>query len=211
MDFAGSARVEVSMANYRGTLFFSFAGPPADGWTEKVDFVAPDNSSAQTIFQQIVTARRYTLSQSIMLSMFKLATVAPKLSAKTTKYFLAQTKIFLCPDVQGGLGFLSVVDTPNAAVLVQVQYNGYSRVGNYQVRGIPDTWWDGGALTPAAQAVNFYFQFLQKIPMQLFHVNRTSGALTIYPMQCSHLQRISSRRTGRPFGQLRGRRRKKVA
>lgn len=199
------------MAMYRGTLFFSFAGPPADGWTEKVDFVAPSNSSAQTILQQIVTARQYTLSQSISIVGVKLATVASKLSTKTTKYFLAQTKIFLCPDVSVGKGFLSVVDTPNAAVLVQVEYTGYSRIGNYQVRGIPDTWWDGGALTPAAQAINFYFQFLGRIPMQLFHVNKTTGVLTPYPMQCAHLNRISSRRTGRPFGLLRGRRHKKPA
>jgi hypothetical protein len=199
------------MANYRFTMYFNFPGPPADGWTEKVDFVAPSTTVAQTIAQQIATARRYTLSQSINIFAFKLATVAPKLSAKTHKYFLAQTKVFLCPDIQGGKGFLSVVDTPNAAVLVQVQYMGYSRVGNYQIRGIPDTWWDAGALTPAATAILFYFQFLQKIPMQLFHVDKTGGTLTIFAMQCSHLQRISSRRTGRPFGLLRGRRGKRIA
>lgn len=198
--------------NYRVVLRFSFQNPLICGFSERYDFNdgGGGNSFAQSVAQRIAQARRVVMSSSWRITRVTLGTILPKLSAKTGKYFNAFTMIQLCPDITGGAGFLGVADNPTSAIYVQQKFVGRSRTVARQMRAIPDTWWENATLQNSAGALNIFFTYLQSIPQIEVVTNKTTGSSSNANLLCSTLQRISSRRTGRPFLPLRGRRSKRA-
>jgi len=198
---------------FRVLLNFTFNGTLTAGFTERWDF--DDGGAGQSYWMNaargVVAARKNVLSQSWRISDVRIGTLAPKLSAKTGKYFTAFKNVQICPNIPGGNGMLGVGDTPNSAVYVRQKFTGASRTVARQMRGIPDTWWDNAALVNAAGGILSFFQNIKNYPQIEFVTNKTTGSATYNVVNCSDLERISSRRTGRPLLPLRGRRSKKHA
>lgn len=199
--------------NFRVTLRFTDNFQPLAGYSERYDF--NDNGAGQSymtnIANQLVRQRRNVLSSNWQISQVTVGTIVPKLSAKTHKYFNAQTLLQLCPGPTGGAGALGVSDPTNTAFYARWKFESNSRTVARQMRGYPDTWWTNAAPDPSAGALNKFYAFLLGIPLINIATNKTTGASTNQSSLCASTQRISSRRTGRPFLPLRGRRAKRPA
>jgi hypothetical protein len=199
--------------NFRVTLLFADNFNPLAGYSERYDF--NDGGSGQSFWTdtatQLVRARRIILSSNWQIQNVKISTVVPKLSAKTGKWFNAATQIQLCPGIDGGAGVLGVSDPTNTAFYIRQKYQGLSRTVARQLRGYPDTFWDQAKIQPTAGVINTFLGFLASIPQIEISTNKTTGASAAHNLMCSSIQRISSRRTGRPFLPLRGRRSKRHA
>lgn len=199
--------------NYRVVLRFAFQDTPLAGYSERYDFNdgGGGDSFATQKAAQLAQARRVVLSNTWIISRVTVGKVVPKLSTKTGKWFNAFTAIQLCPDLIGGKGFLGVADGPQAAIYVKQKFIGRSRTVARQMRGIPDSWWDGGQLTNGTGVLNAFFLFLLTIPQIEIVTSKATGSSFNANLLCSSIERISSRRTGRPFLPLRGRRSKRHA
>lgn len=196
---------------YKLVLVFNSSGTtPLWGFSESFYTNSDVVGDPRGWAQQVVDARRQILASCVSIVAAKLyQNLAPKLSAKTGKWFLSGTFMNLCPDLNLGPGQAGSTDTPAAAVLIQLYATAGARASNRQMRGIPDAVWQNCKVaTGRGQFISFW-QTLQSLGERIITVKASTGALTDSPIGCIKFARISSRRVGRPFGQLRGRRSKR--
>jgi hypothetical protein len=193
--------------NYRCTLIFNGNFVPLVGFSERYDFIAETDDDAMSKCAVIQQQRANFLSQDWFI-------VATRLSELTGvnvsgKCKIVARRIILCPDISVIHGALGPADTPAAAVFVDQFFTGIKKPSHRQFRGIPDDWWDATALTGAREAINTFCRRLKTVGVVRFIATPTACDLSGKPLNCCALRRISSRRVGRPFGLIRGRRSKR--
>jgi hypothetical protein len=204
------------MPVYKGTLLFSYQGLPPVGFSESIMFNAASDAAAKTSIAAWPAQRRKWLASQWQIVGFRLATVTLSGSGGTCKASFKPVQIGACVGTPGGL--LGDADTPFTGVLFRVTFNSPTkRARNYIGRGIPDSWWTAGALSIPAGDGNKFLAWFN------YMVSQGAGAygyaakkalpcpedLALWKSYCT--QRIASRRIGRPFGLIRGRKSKKKA
>jgi len=212
------------MPLYRGTLLFNFNGPPPCGFTESYGFQASSNSSAAATVSNWPTNRSVFLSSSWQIVGFRCAKVEsylkPASGTNPAKCAFKYTPVTVqaCPAPVPGLA--GVTDSPYTAVLIDFFRDDAIHPRTYMARGIPDSWWTGGVLNiPILDQAAFgsWFNYmhntvgfgaLDRGPNNLGppKTTPTTCTLGIHPYVSSCIKRIASRRIGRPFDLLRGRR-----
>jgi len=205
------------MPFYRGTWLFNFPGTPPCGFSESWDFDAATDQLAIQQMQPFFKERAALMSQDWTIIGARLSSLAPVLRGTPTACHIDQTPVDMqiCLKAQPGL-INSDADTPWAALLVDIGTRQSApplsvppRPRRWQLRGIPDDWWQGVLNVPPAQlaAINDFVKYL-RTQLQAGHVKANSGcnALAMQPYTAGCVKRISNRQIGRPFGLLVGRR-----
>lgn len=212
------------MAIYRGTMLFEFLQAPVCGFSESFAFTAVDDDDAKNAIATWPAKRKTFLSQRWTIVGFRLAKVEsflpmvtpPKVAA--CKFKFTPVTVQACPaPVAGDLG---EADNPYTTVLIDFFRDDKKHPRAYMARGIPDSWWSNSHISiPPAEQGNFDLWFLNM--KNLYHfgaIDRgpnnlgppkeppTSCNLQIHPYTSNCVRRIASRRIGRPFDLLRGRR-----
>jgi len=195
------------MGQYRVYILFNEGRKPQSGFSERYDIEAADDATATTVAGQIKDARRTFLAVNWSVVAVRLAKVAAK--SLTPKCKIIARQIRLCPDISGGDGLAGDMDIPAAAVFADFFYNGVPLPSHRQFRGIPDDWWDAAGLTQAKEAIETFCRRLRALGHVRFIPSDSCTSLGGFPLKCCATRRISSRRVGRPFGLLRGRRSKR--
>jgi hypothetical protein len=212
------------MPKYRGTLLFNFNGPPPAGFSESYGFNDTNDGAAATNVSNWANVRRNFLSNSWQIVGYRVAKVESYLkpasgpTAASCQFKYTPVTIQACPAPVVGL--LGVTDTPYTAVLIDFFRDDAKHPRTYMARGIPDTWWTAGALSiPIADnaLLNAWFSYMKNTvgfgaldrgPNNLGPPKTTPSTCTlaIHPYVAMCVKRIASRRIGRPFDLLRGRR-----
>jgi len=202
------------MANYKGTLLFTYQGSPPCGFSESFMFEAASDLVAKGVIANWPGQRIKWLASQWKIVGFRLASISNVTVSGKCKQVYTPVQIGACAGSPSGL--LSDADTPFTAVLFKVMFaDPAKRPRQYLARGIPDTWWTAGALTiPAADGNKFltWFNFMKAQATGAFFyapkkVPPCPTSLTPWSTYCT--TRIASRRIGRPFGLIRGRKSKK--
>lgn len=212
------------MSILKGTILFEFAGPPAAGFSESWSWEGT-TANAVTRLNEVMTARAQVLSSSWRIIGGRVGVVNAGMvtnpsppPSEICKANVRMIQPIVCPVAITGL--LGVTDTPWAAVLVQLTkrpneeilqtFNDAGRPRQQQHRGIPDTWWTGGELDiPAGDNVKmtaFYHLVTNVWRMGQYKLEPEACELFFIRYRGYCLKRISNRRIGRTFFQLRGRR-----
>jgi len=199
------------MPAYKGTLLFNYTGSQPAGFSESIEFTATGDFSAGASLATWPAQRSTWLAQQWSIVGFRLASVInDSVSGKCVQKF-APIQIAACPTPV--VGQLGDADSPYAAVLFDIRFNDLAkRIRPFLARGIPDTWWSTGAVNIPAPDLAFFtawFNFMVTQGAGAFKYNRLHNppcpsSLTQWFSFCQ--RRIASRRIGRPFGLLRGRR-----
>jgi len=195
------------MPAYRVYILFNDTVTPTAGFSERYDIQAASDDAAQAAAGQIKDARRDFLAQNWSVVAVRLARLAPKSVGPVCKIIARQVR--LCPDISGGVGLVETMDIPAAAVFADFFYNGVPKPSHRQFRGIPDIWWDNAALSGAKEAIETFCRRLKALGHVRYIPADNCTSLGPFPLKCCATRRISSRRVGRPFGLLRGRRSKR--
>jgi len=195
------------MADYRVYILFNEGQKPTAGFSERYDITAATDTEATTRAGQIKDARRAFLASNWNVVAVRLAKLAAK--SETPKCKIISRQVRLCPDISGGAGLAGEMDIPAAAVFADFFYNGVPLPSHRQFRGIPDDWWDAAALTQAKEAIETFCRRLKALGHVRFIPSDSCTSLGGFPLKCCATRRISSRRVGRPFGLIRGRRSKR--
>jgi hypothetical protein len=212
------------MSIYKGTLLFSFAGHPVCGFSESFGFEAPDDQGAKDAVASWPAQRKNFLANQWAIVGYRISKVqsyrfVPDSPADPVcKFKFTPVTVQACPvAVAGALGD---ADSPYTCVLYDFFREDQKHPRAYLARGIPDTWWASahiGDPIPDQAAVDAWFAFMRvfwsfgaldrgpnntgppKIPP-------TTCTLAIHHYKSMCLRRIASRRIGRPFDLLVGRR-----
>lgn len=202
------------MPQYKGTLLFTYQGSPPVGFSESIEFEADDDDAAKGKIATWPAQRVKWLASQWKIVGFRLALVTLSGSGGTCKAKFTPIQIGACPGNPSGQ--LGDADTPFTGVLFRVDFGvPIKRPRNYIGRGIPDDWWTAGALAiPPAAGGKFlnWFNFMRAQKAGAFRFNPKHALpcevnFTRWFSYCT--QRIASRRIGRPFGLIRGRKSKK--
>jgi len=205
------------MAFYRFTMFMQTVDmtPPA-GFSESWENESSSDTNARNTMQTLIARRRACLSNDWRISGGRIAKLSigtsdvPPPTHSIIKQSLVQPLV--CQSSTEGL--LGASDIHWAAVLIEITKNPVTGVDSkpryQQMRGIPDTWWNGSALSiPAADqgAVTQFFSYITTAGVSFGggQVRIVDNALLLQRYRGICLKRISARRIGRPFGLLRGR------
>jgi len=211
------------MATLKGTILFEFAGPPSAGFSESWSWEGT-TAGASARLNEIMTARAEVLSSSWRIIGGRVGVLAAAMetnpSPPPSEICVVRTRMIqpvVCPVAI--VGKLGVADTPWTAVLVELskrpsaaQLQTFAAAGRprmQQHRGIPDTWWTGGVLAiPPGDNVKLTAWFFGVTDTwQLGQVKTTEDCtISFFRYRNACLRRISNRRVGRTFFQLRGRR-----
>jgi hypothetical protein len=190
------------------TFLYNFGGQPQAGFSETWYTVASDQDTAVARMAGYLALRRPLLASQWRFVGARLASLivfGGKVKAKS---------VYLCPELQPFNGTGADTDAPTTALLIRFTLGTISepKRRNQQLRGIPDGWWNAGelAISNADRAkVNSWCNGLRA--GQIGQLQRVGNDLFTNIVRCCDIRRISERRIGRPFGLLRGsRRRKKV-
>lgn len=203
------------MGVYKATLMFEGEFLPASGFSESWEFERTTDEQASSAALDAVGERRKALSQNWAIRSVRLARLLPTGSGPTCKIRQEAVSIIGC--INDSQGLLGPTDTPWTAVYIEVPTRQSApsvglppRPRRYQMRGIPDSWWDGTnqELTPAASPIIAAWMQWVINTLQAGDAKNNAGctATRIQPYVTHCIRRISSRRIGRPFGLLRGRR-----
>jgi len=204
------------MPTYKGTLLFQFQEQPPCGFSESFEFNATSDAAAATKLATWPAKRVTWLAANWKIVGFRLSKLSyASVSGKCKKRY---TPISVNACVTTPAGLLTAADTPYTAVLAKFTYIDQTfRPRQYLARGIPDTWWTNASLViPPFDGNKFleWFNFMKSIGGGGVVSSKGNPAAS-----CSEstsrldqycVQRIASRRIGRPFGLLRGRRSKKA-
>lgn len=198
------------MPVYRTTMVISSLFQPSCSFTERWDVTAATPAVAKGIADTISTARARMLSSSWIVLVTRIGELSVKIA--TPKNKLKQTVINLCPEIASKPGALGVGDSPNSAIYAKALFASGYKPRAQQFRGIPDTWWADAALAGGTvrPLVNRYANSLKTAGVGRATI--TTGetpTVVVVALECMDVRRISSRRTGRPFALLRGRRSKR--
>lgn len=198
----------VIMAVFRATLLFQFANQPPCGFSESYEFSAPSVAAAKTIVAGMPAQRVRWLSQDWSIVGFRLAFESTSLVGEKCKKKYTPVQIGRCPG--NPVGQLGAADSPYAAVLVRISFaDAAYKPRNFLARGIPDTWWTAGALSiPPGDGNQFltWFNNMTTVPVGKNAPVPTGCSSNFVPWSSYCVQRVASRKIGRPFGLLRGRR-----
>jgi hypothetical protein len=198
------------MPAYKGTLLFnSTVGTPTTGFSEAFDFTASSDAQAITEVGQWPSRRKAILSNSFSIVGFRLASYSTSVVAGKCKKKLKSIQIDACqPTV---VGLLSSQNSPYDGALVRMFRQDKGKAREWELRGIPDTWIVSGALSIPVLEAGALLTWFQQMGTGgafgnfTFDKTNCSGAnVTPFTTMCP--QRLMSRRVGRPFGLLRGRR-----
>jgi len=201
------------MAYYRYTLLMQFneTSPPA-GFSESWENQETSDAQARNQLNTLVNARKACLSNAWTILSGRISKLSYQASPSPGRIKQSLVQALTCP--AGVVGLLGASDTPWTAALIEMSKftlpasTASTRPRYQQVRGIPDTWWDGSALSiPAGDqaALQGFFTYLISIA-QMGQVRISDAALILQRYRGICIKRISSRRIGRPFGLRRGRR-----
>lgn len=198
------------MPAYRVTMLIQFNGQPPCGFSERWDVESATRDTAKIVAQNLANARAKFLSGSWTILIVRIGelSVVETLGKKRIK----QTVINLCPEISSQAGLLPASDIPNGAVYVKCLFQSGFKPRSQQFRGVPDIWW-----TEAASSFSVIRPYITRYSnaLRLNQFGRaaiTSGespTVAVVKLDCMDVRRVSSRRTGRPFGLLRGRKPKK--
>jgi len=202
-----------TMPVYKGTLLFSNAplNTQPSGFSESVQFYANTDELARNSLAAWPGERKKVLAHGYVIKGFRLSksTVVNKSGVCTQTW--APLQIGAC--VGNNLGLLGDADSPYAAVLFDIVFNEKAKKKRAMLfRGIPDTWWSNQSLNiPAADGTAFLIWFNYMVTQSagayewnVGHAPPCTPTFRFWTTYCSI--RIASRRVGRPFGLLRGRR-----
>lgn len=208
------------MPIYRATMHFEGEFIPPTGFSESWEFNRTSDDEAQQLALDMVGERKKYLSANWSIRSVRAARLTPNGNVSDCKIKAAAVQINGC--IQDAQGVLGPTDTPWTAIYIEIPSRQSTpsvattpRPRRYQMRGIPDSWWDGanaelsnevGPLTAA------WMQWLVNV-MKAGDAKANAGcsSLQIQPYMMGCVRRISSRRIGRPFGLVRGRRSKRPA
>jgi len=196
------------MPIYKATFLYNFTGQPPCGFSETWYLNASDQDVATSRMTNYLGARRLMMASQwnfIGARLSELSVVGTKIKAKS---------VYLCPTLTLWSGAAGNADTPTSAVLLRFTLGSIAepKRRNQQLRGIPDSWWDAATLTipnAAKGQINSWAATMRTA--QIGQVQRVGSVLSVNIVRCVAPVRISERRIGRPFGLLRGSRRKKKA
>lgn len=216
------------MAIYRGTLFFQFLGQPPCGFSESWVFEREAPQLAIQALSNLVTERVKILSDTWIIVNTRLSALhpdsnppVPPATHATCVWRQRNVQLLGCP-AQGLSGDLGASDTPWTRLLVQIMveppmavppvFAPIEQAKQWQVGGIPDTWWSDATLDVPKDAKVRIDTFLAYCRDQLkivrakryWFLDSCNTQVDRYHSWC--IKRISNRRIGRPFGLLRGRR-----
>jgi len=202
------------MPVYRFTMMMQHnTAAPAVGFSESWSANATSDTNARNKMQTLIQQRTEVLSQSWTIQGGRIARLEYQASPAPPKIVERLVQPLVCN--AGTAGKLGVTDTPWAAVLVQMNKVSLddvtvrTRPREQQVRGIPDTWWTGGALDiPAADLAKlqgFFSYLISPLQFGAGQARIVDAAVFLQRFNGICLKRISNRRIGRPFGLIRGR------
>lgn len=203
------------MPNYRLTGQFELEGTQPAGFSESWDFVAADDDAALQMPSSWEKERVRILANNWTLSGMRLAQLVGSGSPGGCVLHQLAVEANVCRPPAPGTQ--DDADSPYAAVYVTIntrQSNPSSgeppRPRRWLVRGIPDAWWDQAQLQrngPLVGAINRYLNWMIQ-NMQAGTTRQALGCTTLHFLRYSSwcIKRVASRRVGRPFDLLRGRR-----
>jgi len=197
------------MPFYRGTLLFQRNLSPPCGFSESFEFQRASDSGAASVVRSWPALRSRWLSSDWKIVGSRLASVTTTfVSPSTCKRKYTPVSVEACTlDLAGLLG---PADSPYTCVYVAFDRLSTGRKRVYFARGIPDTWWTGGVLSIPNADGNAFLQWFTAMKSETKFGTLTatapgcSLANDVYTAYC--VKRIASRRIGRPFVLLRGRR-----
>lgn len=202
------------MPFYKGTLLFTYTGTPSCGFSESLEFQAAKDADARVIIAAWPAERRKWLAQQWKIVGFRLASLELSGSGGTCKKIYTPVEVGAC--VTTPIGLLGDADTPFTGVLFRVSFDNLAKKPRMYIgRGVPKTWWTGGKLTIPGDEGNAFlawFKFVKKDKVGAFKFEKKKALpcptdMAFWNQYCT--VRIASRRIGRPFGLIRGRKSKK--
>jgi hypothetical protein len=204
-----------TVALYKGTLLFNYQGTPSVGFSESFEFESSSDTAAKSNLATWPAQRIKWLANQWKIVGFRLARVTGSAVSGKCKKKFAPIQIGACPGNPSGL--LSDADTPWTGVLFKISWgNPAQRPRMFIARGVPDTWWSGGQLSiPALDGNKFlaWFNFMRSGAVQgakgYFDPGYPTCTLVTTALSSYCSLRIASRRIGRPFMLIRGRKSKK--
>jgi len=203
------------MPNYRLTGQFELEGTQPAGFSESWDFVAADDQAALQMPSSWEKERQRILSEDWTITGMRLAQLAGSGTPGACVLHQLAVEANVCrPPASGTQGR---ADNPYAAVYVTINTRQSTpssgqppRPRRWLVRGIPDDWWDQAQLQrngPLVGAINRYMNWIiQNMQAGTTRMGVSCSTLYFLPYSSWCIKRIASRRVGRPFDLLRGRR-----
>jgi len=203
------------MPAYKATMFFEGEFIPPSGFSESWEFSRSTDEDAGAVALAMVGERRKALSNNWAIRSVRVARLMPTGSGPTCR--LRQVAVTVPGCIADSQGLLGATDTPWTAIYVEIPTRQSTpsvslppRPRRYQMRGIPDTWWDGATqqiIAAAPPIINAWVGYVVNT-VQAGDAKANPGCtdVRIQPYLNGCIRRISSRRIGRPFGLLRGRR-----
>jgi len=204
---------------YRLTGMFELEGTQPAGFSESWDFIATDDPGALLMPSSWAKERVRILSEDWTLTALRLSRLSAVGDPGECGLFQQIVEANVCrpPDP----GTLGPADSPYSAVYITINTRQSTpssgkppRPRRWLLRGIPDSWWDAGQLQrdgPVVASVNRYMNWL----ITNMQAGQTALAFAcdqvhLLPYSSYCIRRIASRRVGRPFDLLRGRRSNRV-
>jgi len=196
------------MPLYKGTMLFEYQGQPPCGFSESYEFEASSVAVAKTRIAAMPTIRIQWLASQWRIVGFRLAEVTMSLVSGKCKKKFVPVSIGAC--AAGLDGQLGDADTPYTTVLATIKRQASGHVRNFMARGIPDTWWTTGQLTIPDDDRNRFTAWFNTMKntnkVGVVFGNPSGCSATLDPWDSYCFKRIASRKIGRPFDLLRGRR-----
>jgi len=203
------------MPQYRLTGMFELSGTQPAGFSESWDMISTDDTAALLMPGSWAKERVRILSEDWQLTAMRLTRLAAVAGTEGCELHQEIVEANVCrPPETGTLG---PADSPYSAVYITINTRQSTpssgkppRPRRWLLRGIPDSWWDAGVLQrdgPVVAAVNRYMSWM----ITNFQAGQTAITLgctdvRLLPYSSYCIKRIASRRVGRPFDLLRGRR-----
>lgn len=207
------------MPIYKATMFVEGEFIPPTGFSESWEFERSEDSAAQSVALEMVGQRRQVLSNNWAVRAVRLARLLVTGAGPTCGIRNEAVNISGC--IADSQGLLGATDTPWTAIYIEMPTRQSTpsvglppRPRRYQLRGIPDSFWDGATqqIDPTAPPIIAAWLTWVINTLQAGDAKPNSGCtqLRVQPYTTHCIRRISSRRIGRPFGLVRGRRSKRL-
>jgi hypothetical protein len=182
-------------------------GRPA-GWTDVWYMSAADFTTANTQATALANARVQGLHQDFSLDTLRISDnipVFPKPANRRTRH-AALYEV----NLGGSLGPAGEAALPGEAALIRVSNTDNTTFRNWELRGIPDRWWDQDQDKIAKTELNVFLNTFQAAlaANQVFLLHRTRNPDAYTPValvKCQYF-RLTHKNTGRPLYLQRGRR-----
>jgi len=203
------------MPQYRITGMFELEGTQPAGFSESWDYVATTDQTALLMPGSWAKERVRILSEDWSLTAMRLSRLTAVGIPGDCALHQEIVEANVCRPPESGT--LGPADSPYAAVYITINTRQSTpssgkppRPRRWLLRGIPDSWWDAGLLQrdgPVVAAVNRYVNWLvQNMEAGQTALNFACDGVSLLPYTSACIRRIASRRVGRPFDLLRGRR-----